>query len=160
MKGPFGLVVAAGLAILVVAIVFSLAPTVGGSIEDSNPMTDVVVGPLTLYNETNVSTGHRNIGNVRIANNSDFAAAHTLRKGAEYVYDTDVGTVTLPSNYQSHNNINGSGYYVKMDISRWHGSVNTDVQEGGTWFGDNQTWVTLIFLGIVAAIIIGMFMRW
>ena len=86
MRGPFGLVIAAGLALLIVGILFSLAPTVGGSIEDAQP---------------------------------DLGAA-----------------------------------------SSWNATHNTDLTEGGTWFSDNQTWVTLVFLGIVAGVVIAMFMRW
>ena len=86
MRGPFGLVIAAGLALLIVGILFSLAPTVGGSVEDAQP-----------------------------------------NLGAE---------------------------------SSWNATHNTDLTEGGDWFSENQTWVTLCFLGIVAGIIIAMFMRW
>jgi hypothetical protein len=86
MRGPFGLVIAAGLALLIVGILFSLAPTVGGSVEDAQPALS-------------------------------------------------------PS-------------------SSWNATHNTNLVEGGNWFSDNQTWVTLTFLGIVAGIIIAMFMRW
>ena len=86
MKGPFGLVIAAALAVLIVGIVFSLAPSVGGSIEDAAP---------------------------------------------------SLGTA-----------------------SSWNATHNTDLTEGGDWFSSNQTWVTLAFLGIVAGIVIAMFMRW
>ena len=86
MRGPFGLVIAAGLALLIVGILFSLAPTVGGSIEDAQP--------------------------------------------------------TLGA------------------ASSWNSTHNTDLSEGGDWFSDNQTWVTLVFLGIVAGVVIAMFMRW
>ena len=86
MRGPFGLVIAAGLALLIVGILFSLAPTVGGSVEDAQPT---------------------------------------------------LGT-----------------------SSSWNATHNTNLIEGGDWFSDNQTCVTLCFLGIVAGIIIAMFMRW
>ena len=159
MKGPFGLVIAAGMAVLIVAIIFSLAPTVGGSIEDSNPTQGVVV-TMALKNLTNVSSGHRNIGNVHVYNLSTMTTASELTgSGDQYLYVSGVGTVTLLPDYASHNNVNGT-YYVKMDLSRWDSDVNSDFTEGGDWYSDNVTWVTLIFLGIVAAIIIGMFMRW
>ena len=44
--------------------------------------------------------------------------------------------------------------------SSWNATHNTALVGGGTWFGQNQSWVTLLFLGIVAAVVIGMFMRW
>ncbi len=86
MRGPFGLVVAAGMALLIVGILFSLAPTIGGSVEDAAPDLD--------------------------------------------------------------------------PASSWNATHNTDIVEGGDFFADNATWVTLAFLGIVAGIIITMFMRW
>jgi len=84
--GPFALVVAAGLVLLVVGILFSLAPTIGGSVEDAAP-------PLA-------------------------------------------------------------------PLSSWNATHNTELVGGGDWFSDNQTWVTLTFLGIVAGVVISMFMRW
>ena len=86
MKGPFALVLAAGMCLLIVGLYFSLAPTVGGSIEDAQPTLGV--------------------------------------------------------------------------SSSWNATHNTDLVEGGTWFSDNQTWVTLLFLGIVAGVVISMFVRW
>ena len=159
MRGPFGLVVGLGIALLVVAIVFSLAPTVGGSIDDSNPNAEVVES-VALYNYTNISVGHRNIGNVHVYNLSTMTTASELSGSSDqYLYVSGVGTVTLLPDGASHKNVNGT-YYVKMDVSRWDSDVNSDVVEGGDWFSDNATWVTLTLIGIVAAIIIGMFMRW
>jgi hypothetical protein len=86
MRGTFGIVVAAALALLIVGILFSLAPTVGGNVEEAGP---------------------------------------------------DLG-------------INSS----------WNQTHNTDIQAGGDFFSANQTWVTLLFLGIVAGVVIMMFMRW
>lgn len=86
MRGTFGIVVAAALALLVVGILFSLAPTVGGEVEEAAP--------------------------------------------------------TLSVN------------------SSWNTTHNTALEEGGTFFAENQTWVTLLFLGIVAGMVIMMFMRW
>jgi len=86
MRGTFGIVVAAALALLVVGILFSLAPTVGGSVEEAKP---------------------------DLAPNSS-----------------------------------------------WNSTHNTDIQAGGDFFSENQTWVTLLFLGIVAGVVIMMFMRW
>ena len=86
MKGTFGIVVAAALALLIVGILFSLAPTVGGSVEEAAP--DLAVN------------------------------------------------------------------------SSWNVTHNADLQEGGDFFSANQTWVTLLFLGLVAGIVIMMFMRW
>jgi hypothetical protein len=86
MRGPFGLVVGAGLALLIIGIIFSLAPTVGSSIEDATP---------------------------------------TLDAG-----------------------------------SSWSSTWNPDLQGGGDFFADNTTWVTLLFLGLVAGVVIMMFMRW
>ena len=159
MKGPFGLVVAAGLALLIVGILFSLAPTVGGSIDNGNPIIDDMI-TVALLNNTNVSTGHRNIGGVQVFNLSTMTAASELTGGGdEYLYTSSVGTITLLNSVTGHNNYNGT-YYAKLDYSRWSADVNTDFTEGGTWFSDNATWVTLCFLGIVAGIIIAMFMRW
>ncbi len=87
MRGTFGIVVAAAMALLVVGILFSLAPSVGGSIENAQP--------------------------------------------------DDMG-------------VNSS----------WNQTHNADLVSGGTFFSDNQTWVTLLFLGIVAGVVIMMFMRW
>ena len=153
MKGPFGLVVAAGMALLIVAILFSLAPMVGGSIDNGNPIIDDVV-TMTLLNNTNVASGHHNIGGVDVSNSSTFAT--TLRQDTDFSYTGSTGYVKLLG---INPNFNGT-YYVKMDYSRWSGTVNTDLTEGGDWFADNTTWVTLCFLGIVAGIIIAMFMRW
>lgn len=86
MRGVFGIVIAAALALLVVGILFSLAPTVGGSVEEAAPAMGV--------------------------------------------------------------------------NSSWNVTHNTDLQEGGDFFSENQTWVTLLFLGLVAGIVIMMFMRW
>ena len=87
MKGPFALVLAAGLALLVVGVVFSLAPTVGTSIEDAS-------------------------------NTEAFARQNS-----------------------------------------WNPLYN-DYQGGGDFYQENQVWVTLLFLGIVAGVVIAMFMRW
>ena len=78
--------VGAALALLIVGILFSLAPSVGGSIEDAQPALGAA--------------------------------------------------------------------------SSWNATHNTDLVEGGTFFSDNATWVTLLFLGIVAGVVIMMFMRW
>ena len=86
MRGTFGIVVAAALALLVVGILFSLAPTVGGNVEEAAPALGV--------------------------------------------------------------------------NSSWNVTHNTGLQEGGDYFAENQTWVTLLFLGIVAGVVIMMFMRW
>ena len=86
MRGTFGIVVAAALALLIVGILFSLAPTVGGSIEGAQPTMGV--------------------------------------------------------------------------NSSWNQTHNTVLDAGGDFFADNQTWVTLLFLGLVAGIVIMMFMRW
>jgi hypothetical protein len=86
MRGTFGLVTAAAIALLVVGILFSLAPTVGGEIEEAGP---------------------------------------------------DLGV-----------------------NSTWNVTHNTDLKLGGDFFAENQTWVTLLFLGIVAGVVIMMFMRW
>ena len=51
-------------------------------------------------------------------------------------------------------------HVMLTDISQWQESVNTDITPGGDWFSDNVTWVTLLFLGIVASIVIGFFVRW
>ena len=162
MKGPFGLIVAAGLALLIVAIFFSLAPSVGGSIEEASPILGDAV-TVALLNLTNVSTGHRNIGNVAVYNNSALGADNKLAYGSEYVYDSELGSITLSAasigGWAKHINYNGT-YYATMDYSRWAGTVNTDMTEGGDWFSSNQTWVTLTFLGIVAGVVIAMFMRW
>lgn len=88
MRGPFGLVVAAGLALLIIGIIFSLAPTVGGSIDDAGDA----------------------------------------------------------ESFSVHNS--------------WNPLYNTDLLGGGDFFAENQTWVTLLFLGIVAGVVIMMFMRW
>lgn len=86
MRGTFGIVIAAALALLVVGILFSLAPTVGGSVEEAAP---------------------------------------------------DMG-------------VNSS----------WNVTHNSALMKGGDFFSENQTWVTLLFLGIVAGVVIMMFMRW
>jgi hypothetical protein len=88
MRGPFALVVGAGLALLIIGIIFSLAPTVGGSIDDAGDA-------------------------------ESFARENS-----------------------------------------WNPLYNTDLQEGGDFFSANQTWVTLLFLGLVAGVVIMMFMRW
>jgi hypothetical protein len=153
MRGPFGLVIAAGLALLVVAIFFSLAPTVGGSIDNGNPILGRITA-VALLNDTPVAIGTRNIGNVLVSNASTLEMP--LRYGTDYSYVSDVGSITL---LKVNPNFNGT-YYVQYDSSMWAGTVNTGLTEGGTWFSDNATWVTLTFLGIVAGIIIAMFMRW
>lgn len=86
MRGVFGIVMAAAIALLTVGILFSLAPTVGGSIEDAQPAMAV--------------------------------------------------------------------------NSSWNATHNTALDEGGDFFAENQTWVTLLFLGLVAGVVISMFMRW
>lgn len=86
MRGTFGIVVAAALALLIVGILFSMAPIVGGSIEEAAPSLDV--------------------------------------------------------------------------NSTWNTTHNTALDEGGDFFADNQTWVGLLFLGLVAGMVIMMFMRW
>lgn len=88
MKGPFALVVGAGLALLIIGIIFSLAPTVGTSIEDTS-------------------------------NAEAFAADNS-----------------------------------------WNPLYNSDLQQGGDFFAENQTWITLLFLGVVAGVVVMMFMRW
>jgi len=86
MKGPFGIVIGMAIVLLIVGIVFSMAPTIGGSVEDAQP---------------------------------DLSAT-----------------------------------------SSWNATANTNLVEGGDFFSNNQTWVGLVFLGLAAAIVVGMFMRW
>jgi len=86
MKGPFGIVIGMAIVLLIVGIVFSMAPTIGGSVEEAQP---------------------------------------------------DLGVT-----------------------SSWNATANTDLVEGGDFFSANQTWVGLVFLGLAAAIVVGMFMRW
>ena len=86
MRGTFGIVVAAAMALLIVGILFSLAPTIGGNVEEASP--------------------------------------------------------TLAVN------------------SSWNVTHNTGLEEGGDFFAENQTWVGLLFLGLVAGLVIMMFMRW
>ena len=86
MRGPFALVTMGALALLILGVYFSLAPQVGGEVEEAAP---------------------------------------------------DMG-------------VNSS----------WNVTHNTDLQKGGEWYSENQTWVTLLFLGIVAGVVIAMFMRW
>ena len=88
MRGPFALVVGAGLALLIVGIIFSIAPTVGGSIGDAS-------------------------------NSEAYARSNS-----------------------------------------WNPLYNSDLQTGGDFFQENQTWVSLLFLGLVAGVVIMMFMRW
>lgn len=85
-NGIFGIVVGAGIALLVVGIIFSMAPTIGASIEDQTP--------------------------------------------------------TLSA------------------TSSWNGLHNSELQGGGDFFAENQTWVSLLFLGLVAGLVIMMFMKW
>lgn len=86
MRGAFGIVIAAALALLVVGILFSLAPTVGGEVEEAAPALGV--------------------------------------------------------------------------NSSWNQTHNADLELGGDFFAENQTWVGLLFLGLVAGLVIMMFMRW
>ena len=88
MRGPFALVVGAGLALLIVGIIFSMAPTIGGSIGDAS-------------------------------NSESYARSNS-----------------------------------------WNTLYNTNLQQGGEFFQENQTWVGLLFLGLVAGVVIMMFMRW
>lgn len=88
MRGPFALVVGAALALLVIGIIFSMAPTVGSSIEDASDA-------------------------------ESYAATNS-----------------------------------------WNPLYNTDLQGGGDFYSENQTWITLLFLGLVAGVVIMMFMRW
>lgn len=87
MRGPFALVVGAGLALLIVGIIFSLAPTIGGSIDGA-------------------------------ADTQGYAATNS-----------------------------------------WN-PLYSGADGGGDFFSDNQTWVALLFLGLVAGVVIMMFMRW
>lgn len=157
MRGPFGIVVAAALALLVIGLFFSVAPAIGGSAEEASPLLGVKE-QITLLNRTNVSTNHRNIGNVVVYNETTCTNASRIITGSNFVYDSAQGTITL-WNIVGKPNYNGS-YCAYYDYSQWASTVNTDMVDGGDWFADNATWVTLAFLGIVAAIIVGLFMRW
>jgi hypothetical protein len=152
LKGPFGLVIAAGIVILVVAVLFSLAPSIGGEIDEGNPLLDYRE-TMSLINDTDVATEHRNIGSVIVSNKSDYTTI--LIDGTDYSYQT-LGSIKLLKNAPNYDGT----YYVEYDYSRWGAGVNTDLTEGGDWYSDNTVWVTLLLIGIIAVIIIGMFMRW
>lgn len=88
MRGPFALVIGAGIALLIVGIIFSMSPTIGGSIEAADN----------------------------------------------------------PESFSADNS--------------WNTLYNTELEQGGEFFAENQTWVGLLFLGLVAGLVIMMFMRW
>ena len=152
MKGPFGLVIAAALVVLVVGIFISLAPSIGGQIEAGSPLTDYRE-TMTLKNDTAIATEHRNIGAVTLSNKSDYSTV--LVDGTDYSYNS-FGSITLKKNAPNYNGT----YYAEYDYSQWAAGVNTDLTEGGDWYASNIVWITLLFIGIIAAIVIGMFMRW
>ena len=77
MKGPFAIVVGAALALLIVGMFFSIAPAIGGSAEEASPILGAKE-TMSLLNKTNVSSNHKNIGNVLVYNKSTMTYADQL----------------------------------------------------------------------------------
>jgi len=159
MKGPFGIVIGMAIVLLIVGVVFSLAPTVGGGIEnagDEQTRTETLTA-ASVYGATNYTYLSKNPA-AHIVVASD-AALTSVYDPINYTYSDTSGYVR--NNVSSTRSwTNGSTIYVQYAYSSWDNDVNADIAEGGDFFAANETWVGLVFLGIAAAIVVGMFMRW